>query len=267
MMGRYDTGGGDRLATIDITVVGSSGSACPERKSTSFLIGGRLAVDAGSLACGLPLEAQRGVRTVLLTHRHFDHLRDLPLFLDNGHAEGRGEPVDICGERATLGALARHVFNYLLWPDPRTFGQARFSEVAPGRPFVRERLRISALRLHHTVPSVAYVFRRARAAAAVLGDTGYSDEVFEALARVRWLGFLTIEASFPSRLADLAFRARHLTPALVEKGLAIVRREHPHVRVLATHIKPPWTAEIEEELRRLRPPVLIARDGDRYPFL
>jgi ribonuclease BN (tRNA processing enzyme) len=264
MAGGYDTGGGDLLATLHLTVIGSSGSASPDRGSTAFLVGKDLAVDAGSLASGMPLEAQGAVRAVLLTHRHFDHVRELPLFLDNGHAEGRGSPVAVGAERGTLSALVRHVFNWHLWPDPREFGQARFFAVTPGKPFALRGLRVSAIRLHHTVPSVGYIFRRGGAAAAVLGDTGFREAVFESIARIRGLRLLTIEASYPSRLADLAERARHLTPDLLREAVAIVRRSHPRVRVLATHIKPPWTGEVEEELRRIEPPLAIAHDGERH---
>jgi len=249
---------------MELEFLGTSGAACPERGSQAFLLGGTIAIDAGSLASGLSLERARRIRTVLLTHRHFDHLRELPLFLDN--AGSLGAPAcEVGAEAGTLACLARHVFNWDLWPDPRRFEipQARFFTLRTGRTFRRGGLRITAVRLHHTVPSVGYVLRRGSAAVAILGDTGPSDAVFRRLARIRGLRFLTVECSYPSRLDGLARATLHLTPDLLAPGLAILRRAHPRLRVLATHVKPLWTAEIRRELRRLDPPLEMARDGMR----
>jgi ribonuclease BN (tRNA processing enzyme) len=250
---------------LQLRILGSSGAAEPGRLSSAYLVGESLAVDAGALASGLPLEGQRRLSTVLLTHRHFDHLRELPLFLDNVFPAGNS-PVSIGAERGTLQALFRHVMNDDLWPDIRRFRPplAKFFTVRPGGALSRDGMRISAIRLHHTVPTVGYVFRKGRSAAAILGDTGYHESVFRAIERVEGLELLVIEVSYPSRLEDLARRARHLTPALLERGLAPVRRAHPRLKVIATHLKPPWAAETEREIESLRPRVLIARDGDRH---
>jgi ribonuclease BN (tRNA processing enzyme) len=255
-------------SAIELLVLGSSGAASPDRGSASFLVGESLAVDAGSLASGISLARQRRIRTVLLTHRHFDHLRELPLFLDNVYAF-RGPAVAIGAGPETSSALFRHVLNGVLWPDPRKFRPppATFFTVRPERELRRHGLRIIPIRLHHTAPSLGYLFRRGRAAAAILGDTGYQEAVFRRLARTAGLQFLAIEVSYPSRMEELADLALHLTADKLEKGLAIVRRAHPRLKVLATHIKPPWAARTEREIARLDPRVLIARDGTRFSFL
>ena len=43
-------------------------------RHTCFLIDGSLALDAGSLASTLSVEELAGIRAVLLTHHHFDHV-------------------------------------------------------------------------------------------------------------------------------------------------------------------------------------------------
>jgi ribonuclease BN (tRNA processing enzyme) len=281
MAAGYDTDGGEWLASppVDIEVLGSSGASSPERRSTSFLVGEELAIDAGCLASALTLPRARRVRTVLLTHRHLDHLKELPLFLDNVGTErwdrrprrggGREAPVEIGAERGTLAALFRHVMNGELWPDVRRFKTpiARFFTVAPGRRFTRMGLSITPIRVSHTVPSLGYIFRRGRAAAAVLGDTGYRPEVFRLLAGIEGLQFLLIEASYPSRLDDLARLSRHLTPALLERGLSVIHAAHPRIRVLVNHLKPPWAEEVARELEGIVPRVTVARDGGRYRLL
>jgi glyoxylase-like metal-dependent hydrolase (beta-lactamase superfamily II) len=166
------------------------------------LVGEALAVDAGALASGLPLAAQRRVRAVLLTHRHFDHLRELPLFLDNVCA-ARLPPVAIGAEKVTLAALFRHVFNDVLWPDVRRFRPppAEFFTVRPEEEFPCQGLKVLPIRLHHTAPSLGYLFRRGGSVAAVLGDTGFHQPVFERLTRIPGLRFLLIEVSYPRMLS------------------------------------------------------------------
>ena len=264
---------------VDIEVLGSSGASSTERRSTTFLLGEELAIDAGCLASALTLPRARRVRTVLLTHRHLDHVKELPLFLDNVGAArwdptacsdgGRGAVVEVGAERGTLAVLFRHVMNDELWPDVRRFKVpvARFFTVAPGRRFMRMGLRITPIRVTHTVPSLGYVFRRGREAAAVLGDTGYRPEVFRALAGIEGLRFLLIEASYPSRFDELARISLHLTPALLERGLSVVHAAHPRIRVLVNHLKPPWDEEVSRELAGIVPKVTVARDGGRYRFL
>ena len=60
-----------------LRVLGAHNMESKDTQMECHLIDGVLALDAGSLARALSFEEQRGVRAVLLSHRHFDHLRDL----------------------------------------------------------------------------------------------------------------------------------------------------------------------------------------------
>jgi len=44
----------------------------------SLLVDEELAIDAGSLASGLTFEEQARLSAVLLSHGHYDHVRDVP---------------------------------------------------------------------------------------------------------------------------------------------------------------------------------------------
>ena len=71
-----------------VRVLGAHNLEAAGARHTCFLIDGVLAVDAGSLASSLTLEEQGGIRALLITHQHFDHVRDLPTLglttLDDG---------------------------------------------------------------------------------------------------------------------------------------------------------------------------------------
>ncbi len=67
---------------------------------TAHLVDGVLALDAGGLTRSLDFADQRRIRAVILTHRHFDHVRDLlPLGLAMRYS---GVNVDVFGIPDTL---------------------------------------------------------------------------------------------------------------------------------------------------------------------
>ena len=63
---------------MEIRVLGAHMLESRDTRHTCFLIDNVMALDAGSLASALTVSEQAKVAAVLLTHRHFDHIRDLP---------------------------------------------------------------------------------------------------------------------------------------------------------------------------------------------
>ena len=67
---------------MKLKVLGCSGGELPGHRTTCFLVDGALAIDAGALTASLPLEELLGIDDILLTHSHFDHVKDIPLLAD-----------------------------------------------------------------------------------------------------------------------------------------------------------------------------------------
>ena len=63
---------------MEVRVLGAHQLESLDTRHTCFLIDGVLGVDAGSLASALSPTEQAQVLAVLLTHQHFDHIRDIP---------------------------------------------------------------------------------------------------------------------------------------------------------------------------------------------
>ena len=63
---------------MHLRILGAHQLESRDHRLTALLVDGRLALDAGSLGRGLTLEEQGRIAAVALTHRHYDHLRDLP---------------------------------------------------------------------------------------------------------------------------------------------------------------------------------------------
>ena len=111
-----------------VRVLGCSGAIAKDCKTTSFLIDGDLLVDAGTGVGDLTLEEMKGIKHVLLTHSHLDHVAALPLMVD-AIASTLTAPIKISALPGTLQALKQHIFNNVIWPD--------FSRIpTPQAPFI-----------------------------------------------------------------------------------------------------------------------------------
>ena len=61
-----------------VRVLGAHNLEVGNVRHTCFLVDGTIAIDAGSLMTSTSREERESIQAVLLTHRHFDHVRDLP---------------------------------------------------------------------------------------------------------------------------------------------------------------------------------------------
>lgn len=261
---------------MQVTLVPSSGSRTTDGQRsgrgqqflTTYLVNDTVAVDAGCLGLyGTPTEQAR-VQHLFLTHSHIDHLASLPVFLENVYRPGV-PCVAVYGNTAVLESLRCDLFNDRVWPD-----FVRLSEVGP--PFVRlveihsgqtvevAGLRITAVTVNHTVPTLGYLFEDREAAVVIASDTGPTEEIWERANALPNLRAVFLEASFPNALHELAAKTHHLTPALFREESRKVKRT---VRFIAVHIKAAFRDAVVAELRRLDMPELeIGRFGRAYHF-
>ncbi len=65
-----------------LDVLGCHGGELPRCRTTCFLIDEVLALDAGALTASLPLDQLLKVDDIVVSHSHFDHVKDLPLLAD-----------------------------------------------------------------------------------------------------------------------------------------------------------------------------------------
>jgi ribonuclease BN (tRNA processing enzyme) len=107
---------------------------------------------------------------------------------------------------------------------------------------------------------VGYILAQEQHAVVFSGDTGDTDQLWEAAAGLPQLRAVFIETSFPDDMLDLARVSKHLTPALMAKQLKKLGR--PNIPVYVYHMKPRFRSRIGEELHRLGIPRLsILEEG------
>ncbi len=68
---------------MKIRFLGAHNLVTNTTRTMTLLVDGVIALDAGCLASALSFKAQRQIHSVLLTHAHYDHTRDIPAFAMN----------------------------------------------------------------------------------------------------------------------------------------------------------------------------------------
>ena len=255
---------------MELRILGSDGGASLHHRNVSLLVDGRLALDAGSLACGLDLEEQGRVAVVLLTHAHMDHVADLGAITDVRAQQG-GPTLPIRGLPETVAALEAHFFNDVLWPDFRRIpaGDGPTIELLPlavREPFDAAGFRVTAIPVDHAVPACGFLVDDGRDALGYTGDTGPTEEIWDLLRETRNLRAVVTEVSYPDREAELARISGHLTPATFARQLERLSGG-TEPRVLVYGLKPVHAAEIVAELERLElPRVEVLAAGRRFTW-
>ncbi|MCZ8220819.1 MAG: 3',5'-cyclic-nucleotide phosphodiesterase [Acidovorax sp.] len=238
---------------MQVRVLGCSGAIAKDCRTTSFLIGDRILIDAGTGVGDLTLEEMGRIDHVLLTHSHLDHIAALPLMLD-AVSSSRRSPLQVHALPATIAALQAHVFNNVIWPDFSTIpSQAspflQYQAFATGELLAIDGTEIEVLPARHTVPAVGFAVRGDAGWWVFSGDTERNQAFWD---RVNTLpvAYLVIETAFSNRERDLACRSLHLSPDTLAQELAHI---HPANRypIYITHTKPSETELIMEEIRQL----------------
>ncbi len=78
---------------MEIQILGAHQFESKGARLTSLLIDGTLVIDAGGLTSALSVPEQKKIKTVLFTHHHFDHTRDLVTLAANAAYYWRGQLV------------------------------------------------------------------------------------------------------------------------------------------------------------------------------
>lgn len=266
---------------MELRILGCHGGETPKHRTSSFLLDDTLAIDAGAITSMLSLEEQHRVETVLVSHAHLDHVRDLATLADNRCQQG-GSPLVVVGIPETIAALKRHFFNNLIWPDFSKIPlQGRgermtvvFEELTPERPLRVGGYEVRGVLVDHSIDACGFIVRSGDEAIAYSGDTGPTERFWEVLKDEPKLRALLMEVSFPNDHHALAKVSGHHTPEslALELGkldrldgeVAAIARELP---ILLYHIKPVFEHPVERELARITQRNLeISRLGARFSF-
>ncbi len=239
---------------MKFTILGCSGGIGSGRHTTCFKVDDDVLIDAGSGITTLDFQALVKIDHVFLTHAHLDHVLGLPLLLDSV-GDMRATPVTLHALPEVLDVLAKHLFNWNLWPDFREIPSTdapwlRFAPLALGEAFTLNGRTFTPMPANHVVPACGLHVATAAGSLVFSGDTTHSDAFIQALNAIPDLRHLIIETSFENALVEVAKASKHHWPDSLAAELQSLTVE-PEVWI--THLKPGNESAIMNELRAAAP--------------
>jgi len=237
---------------MELEILGAHNCESESARLTCLLVDSVLAIDAGGLTSALSIEEQHRLKAVLITHHHFDHVRDLATLGMNFYTNG---PLPVYGLESSLQTILSHILNGVLYPDftcrPSPEKPAfKFHPVAPPKSFTIGSYNVTPFLSNHNVPTVGYqIAGTDREGFVYTGDTHRLTEAI-------WQGLspklIITEVTVPDMYEGMARESRHLTPKLLKEELLVFKRIHKYIPpVIAVHISPHLEDEIQKEISRV----------------
>jgi ribonuclease BN (tRNA processing enzyme) len=237
---------------MKVEILGCYGGESPDCRMTCLLLDDVVALDAGSLSQALPIDRQRQVQSIVLSHSHMDHTNSLPFFIENVFGKLR-DAVDIYASAPTIYAIRKNLFNNDVWPDftrlpNHLLPVMRFHELAAGVPVEIEGLRFTPIPVDHPVPTFGFLIEDGRSALVWSSDTGPTKRLWEVANAAAGLKGVWVDVSFENALQPIADVSGHLTPQTLAAQVQQLEADAP---VALHHLKPPSVARIREEIAAL----------------
>ncbi len=251
---------------MHIKILGAHNLESQDSKYVSLLIDDVLAVEAGALTSSLPFPAQQKLKAVLLTHQHYDHVKDIPAlgmsFLLHENT------LEIYAIQSVYETLATNLLNDRLYPN--------FMEKPPGKPAIHFKViepnrtekiggySVLAVPMNHAVPAVGYqITSEDGKAVFYTADTGAG--LAECWRQVS-PHLLLAEVTVPDRYEEFSHRTGHLTPSLLRQELVTFRELKGYLpQVVLVHMNPMEEKEIEAEIalvaNSLNTPIQLGYEG------
>ncbi|MEE8419128.1 MAG: MBL fold metallo-hydrolase, partial [Dehalococcoidales bacterium] len=231
-----------------IRLLGAHNTESLDTRMSGLVIDDVLALDAGGLTSGLTLAAQLELKAVLLTHQHYDHIRDIPALAMNLYLSGKTIPI------YTTEPVAAIITNRLF--DGDTY--PKFLEHPAENPTIILRLveplkaeqiagyTILPVPVPHSKPGVGFqVTSPDGKTLFYTGDTGPG-------LRDCWQHIspqlLVTEVTSSNRFKDYMEEFGHFTPDLLREELLVFRELKGYLPpVVTVHMNPGLEDEIRAE--------------------
>jgi len=255
---------------MNIRILGAHRCESESTRCASILIDDTLALDAGGLTSSLSISAQLGLKAILLSHQHYDHIRDVPMIAINFFLQGAS--IRVYSSAGVRDHIEAHLLNDILYPKfqeiPKAKPTVSFNLIMPYQP---ERLiegyRILAIPVNHGDTAFGYQISSANGQAIFYtADTGPG--LFDCWKHVSPQAIIT-EVTVPNRFEEFATSTGHLTPNLLSQELSKFRELRGYLpQIIVVHMEPTLEEEIEEEIAGVAEdignPIIIAREGMQF---
>ncbi|MDD4859617.1 MAG: MBL fold metallo-hydrolase [Dehalococcoidales bacterium] len=250
---------------MKIKFLGAHNSESSTVRLASILIDNVLALDAGSLTRSLSFTAQQKLEAVLLTHQHYDHIRDIPVMAMNLFLHETA--INIYATTEVCAMLADHLLNHELYRNFLEWPQGNptivFNLMEPLKTIQIGDYKVTPVPVSHSVPAVGFQITSGDKTLFYTGDTG------PGLAKCWQMispKLLIIETTAPNRYEDFGRKSSHLTPSLLKEELLSFRQIKGYLpQIYLVHMNPRQEKEIAAEIAAvssdLGHPITLAHEG------
>jgi len=240
---------------MNIRFLGAHNSESKDVRPACVLIDNVLAIDAGGLISSLSFSEQLAIEALLITHQHYDHIKDIPMMGMTFHV--KNAKINIYSIQSVYEALAylfeypgKYYTNFLTHPleDPTI----HFTKIEPLQPFSIKGYKILPVPVKHSVPAVGYQITSPEGKNLFYsGDTGNGlSDIWQYISP----DLLVIEVTAADGFLKFAKYASHLTPILLKKELMSFRKIKGYLpKIITVHMFPqsPEKELIVEELQQV----------------
>jgi len=251
-----------------LRILGAHNVSSSETKYVSLVVDDVLALDAGCLTEALSFVEQSRLAAVFLSHRHYDHIRDIPaLGLNLFHMAMQTEVF--CSEEVR-STLVTSLLNGDVYPRlyevPSERPTLQFSRVEPNSSVTVGRHVVTPRLVRHVNHTLGFEVKDNNGRVLLYtSDTGpLPDDFWSNIAP----HVLVIEVTAPNSQTEFVRATGHLSPSLLEEELLRFRRFHGYLpRTQVVHMDPllgtegTLGAELAAVARRIDADIQMAHEG------
>lgn len=235
-----------------VRIIGGHGGVSPGFKATSYLIDGKLLIDAGSVASGIQIEEQSHIDYMLISHAHLDHISDLAFIADNCFGL-KGRPFEVYANKPVKDAIKTNLLNDIIWPDFSALPNKenptlRFHDIIPEMSLILGDYRIMPIPVNHQGGALGFIVERKNASVVFTQDTGPTDKIWEYARKIKNLKAIFTEVSFPNAMSKVAADSLHHTPNTMREE---IKKMPPDVPIFLGHLKPNFQSQLFKEIDEL----------------
>jgi len=251
---------------MDIRILGAHNCESSTTSCVSFLIDKTLAIDAGGLTSHLSLQDQQKLNVILLTHKHYDHIRDVPAIALN--LSRCGISINIYATAPVQAVIEANLLNGSVYPKfhelPKKKPTLILNVLKPYETQLLDGHRVQAIPVNHSDDTVGYEVIDAEGKSVFYtADTGPGlSDCWKHISP----GVLIIDVTLPNNQEEFAIETGHLTPKLLENELISFRKIKGYLpQVIAAHMDTRLEPEIKEEIAvvaaNMHIPIIVANEG------
>jgi len=231
-----------------------------------LLIDDLVAIDAGGVTSNLSISAQQKLKAILLTHEHYDHIRDVPMIALALYSEGSN--INVYCRPVVRDMIETHLLNGKLYPKfhelPAAKPTIEFISIEPYEHKQIENYDVLAIPVSHNDTAVGYQVTDTKGNVMF-----YTTDTGPGLTDC-WRNIspqlLITDVTAPNRYEEFAINTGHLTPRLLNQELIGFQEIKGYLpQIFIVHMDPVLEGEIEIEIaavaKALGASITLAHEG------